>query len=63
MPEVVDFPFVPVTVIISLFIYLGHWVKKSGQIFRVSIPTNEVPEDLFNILIQRSAHCAITSDK
>ena len=62
-PEVVDFPLVPVTVTKLFFIYLEQYYKKSGHIFKTSIPTNEVPEDLFSNLIPRYAHLAIINDR
>ena len=45
-PEVVVFPFVPVT-LIFVPMYLLHSLKKSGQSLRTILPIIEVPEDSF----------------
>lgn len=54
-PEVVDFPLVPVTVIISFLIYFVQYFKNLGQIFNASKPEKDVPEDLPSILIAKWA--------
>ena len=63
IPEVVVFPFVPVTVIISFLIYCPQLFKKSGLNFKTSFPAKEVPELFEQSFIPVYAALANNSDE
>ena len=63
IPEVVVFPFVPVTAIFSFFMYFEVCLRKSGYNFNIIIPINDVPEVWFLIVIANFINLAITSNR
>ena len=63
IPDVVDFPFVPVIVMTSLVMYFLQNFRKSGQILSVIMPTKDVPDERFKSFIAMYAQRAIISDK